>query len=43
MHPNEINVLLMEEQLMQEAVSLGQRYVDALKEQISCQKEGNGK
>jgi hypothetical protein len=43
MHPNEIKVLPMEEQLMQEAVTLGQRYVEALKEQISRQKEGNGK
>ena len=43
MHPNEINVLKNEEQFMQEAVSLGDRYVDALKEQISRQKEGKQK
>jgi len=43
MHPNEINVLQTEEKFMQEAVSLGDRYVDALKEQISRQKEGKQK
>jgi hypothetical protein len=43
MHPNEIKVLEMEEQFMQEANSLGERYVEALKEQISRQKEGKGK
>ena len=43
MHPNEINVLQTEEQFMQEAVSLGEKYVEALKEQISRQKDGKQK
>ena len=43
MHPNEINVLQNQEEIMQEAVTLGNQYVQALKEQISRQKEGKQK
>ena len=43
MHPNEIKVLENQEMLMQEARSLGEQYVAALKEQISRQKEGKQK
>ena len=39
MHHNELNVLLQTEDFMKEAEALGQQYVDALKEQISRQKE----
>jgi hypothetical protein len=43
MHPNEIKVLENQEVLMQDAVVLGDKYVEALKEQISRQKEGKQK
>lgn len=43
MHPNELNVLVQTEDFMKEAEALGQLYVDALKEQISRQKEGKQK
>jgi len=43
MHPNEFNVTVNNESLMEEAVKLGERYVEALKEQISRQKEGKQK
>ena len=43
MHPHEIKVLENQEVLMQDAVVLGDKYVEALKEQISRQKEGKQK
>ena len=43
MHPNEIKVLENQEVLMQDAAVLGDKYVEALKEQISRQKEGKQK
>ena len=39
MHPNELNVLQNTELFMEEATKLGEKYVEALKEQISRQKE----
>lgn len=39
MHPNELNVLQNTESFMKEAEMMGEQYVEALKEQISRQKE----
>ncbi len=39
MHPNELNVLQNTELFMEEATKLGEQYIEALKEQISRQKE----
>jgi len=39
MHPNELDVLKNIELFMEEAIQLGERYVEALNEQILRQKE----
>ena len=43
MHPNELNVLQNTESIMKDAETMGERYGEALKEQISRQKEGKQK